>query len=182
MKTFKQWLYKENNLSIQDLAKDFYDNHILKHPEWSTCELGVPRSGNCAWFAREFYNWAKQNNLNPKIILFPWSQKEEQAHIVPVINGYIVDYIQEFTGRKPYLIFPIGNPQINEKQPLFDENKTPILPANTANHYSTWYDHFIYADTIQRAEQVIREKGHGESDVKDFEINTFEPPDIKKSN
>ena len=165
---FKHWfLITEQDQTVKQFADEFYNTKILKNPEWNQCKVGIPGSGNCSWFAREFYSWAEKNNYKPKIILFPNSPKEKQLHIVPVINGYIIDYIQEFSKGKPYLISPIGSPQINQRLTLAS------LHQDAANHYKEWYDEFIYAEDINNATQIMKKQ----KDYQSFKVGPYEKPD-----
>ena len=164
---FKNWfLITEQDQTVKQFADEFYNTKILKNPEWNQCKVGIPGSGNCSWFAREFYSWAEKNNYKPKIILFPNTDRERQLHIVPVINGYIIDYIQAFSNNKPYLIFPIGSPQINQRLTLAS------LHPNAANHYKEWYDEFIYAEDINNANQIMKKQ----KDYQSFEVGPYEAP------
>jgi len=118
--------------------------------DFPSCPLGQSHSGNCSWFAKRFHEWSLKNNKGKtQIVFFIWGKKEESAHIVPVLNGYILDYIQEFSQNTPFKISPIGNPQQNKVLPLDN------LPGDVSAYYKKWYDEFIFGENISEIESVM---------------------------
>lgn len=166
-------------------------NEYLQQEVATKCPLnkvGKSDSANCSWFAKDFHEWAIRNNKGKvEIIFFIWSNEkdrkarglehEESAHIVPILNGYIVDYIQEFSGNKPFLISKIGTPKQNQVLPINN------LPSNVANYYMKWYDDFIYGNNIAEIEKIMTSymqqhyPGSG-----DFKVGPFVPPNPNQTN
>jgi hypothetical protein len=155
---------------IQQVANEFYQ---YVGGKFQGCPLGHGGSGNCSWFAKTFYEWAKNNKKgNLQILFFIWSEKEDSAHIVPVLNGYIIDYIQEFSQNTPFKISPVGNPKNNQILPIKD------LPGDVSSYYEKWYNEFILGDTISHINSIMTNymKQKYGSNEKSFEVGPFEQP------
>ena len=155
---------------IQQVANEFYQ-HI--GGKFQGCPLGHSNSGNCSWFAKTFYDWAKVNQKGDlKILFFIWNDKEDSAHIVPVLNGHIVDYIQEFSKNTPFKISPVGNPRNNQVLPIKN------LPSDVSSYYEEWYNEFILGDTITNVESVMSNyvKQKYGSNEKPFQVGPFVQP------
>ena len=116
-------LILESDSSVQSVANEFYNEYTKKFKFIST---GINHL-NCAWVTKEFYNWAKNKGYSNLEIMYFVEPKPElvaklkqngilsnsydsdgEAHIVPIYNGYIIDYtIGQFTGRnEKYKITP----------------------------------------------------------------------------
>lgn len=186
---FEQAQQQNIGMNLQDKAPGAFQQNVGSSPEqyveqvaneflqqvgtnFPSCPLGQGGSGNCSWFAKNFHDWALQNKKGKvQIVFFIWSKKEESAHIVPVLNGYIIDYIQEFSGNKPFLISKIDNPQLNQILPINN------LPGNVAKYYSKWYDEFIYGENIPQIENVMKsymQKNYPGSET--FKVGPFQKP------
>lgn len=165
MITFQRYLESMTPDAVASAAQEFYQ---LTGDKYKGCKLGVAESGNCAWFARDFYNWAAANKKGTvQIVFFMWGEREESAHVVPVLNGQIVDYIQEFSQNQPFKISPIGNPPQDKVLPLEGN-----LPADISSYYKKWYDEFIFGNSIEHIEQVVQKH------IKDknWKVDTFQQP------
>jgi hypothetical protein len=138
-----------------NVAQDFY---LYMEQTYPGLQLGIVGSGNCAWTAQEFFKWSKGNS---QILAFPHSQREEQAHIVPVYNGYLIDYIQAFTYGQKWKIHMVKNPTKGRLIPLRE--------GGLADAYGTWYDFYILGNSVQDIESV-----------QGYEIKTYECPMIPK--
>jgi len=156
--------------TIEQVAEEFYNYMGGRFPG---CSLGVagisktnPGSGNCAWTARRFWVWS-QAMLRKfpgvyeqgKIILFPDSDRESSAHLVPVYQGTIIDYIQAFTGGQKYQFHKVANitPGIH---PL--EEGGPDVKSG----YEDSYDEYIFGNSIEeinafQARRAEEEKRRG---------------------
>lgn len=124
MKSFGEWLegLQQFATSVEDVAQEFYNDMGRNHPG---CDLGIagsskenPGSGNCAWTAKTFLEWAKKNPSilqHTKVVSFLANYDERTGkgtkigHIVPVYQGYIIDYIKTFTYGKQHELVPVKN-------------------------------------------------------------------------
>lgn len=158
--------------SIEQVAEEFYDYQKGQFP---TCKLGIAGesqekvgSGNCAWTARRFITWAALNSKkNPemygkaKIIFFPINEREKLAHIVPVYDNHIIDYILAFTKGKKYQITPVKNTQTGPHS---------IEEGGLAQAYPM-YDEYVIGSSIQDVNNIIAKMN--------FKVNTFDRPTNK---
>lgn len=51
--------------------------------------------GNCAFFAKDFYDWAKENGMFPALIYLQHKNQEGdevEDHIIPVLDGFAIDF------------------------------------------------------------------------------------------
>lgn len=162
-------------MDIKSIALEFFQETSKKY---QGCPLGVGKSGNCSWFAKDFHEWAskKYPNLHPYIILFVWGDREEQGHIVPVLGDTIIDYIREFVPNSdPFLLSKIGNLKPGEYQ--------ISALGGAASHYSRWYDTFVAGNSVAEVEQhmkPIMQRRYGSRSVlkepEGFKVGPFEAP------
>ena len=157
MITFMKYL--EMTGSVSQVAQEFYAYVEQTYPG---LRLGIVGSGNCAWTAREFHDWAAKNGMgNAQILYFMWTDREQSAHIVPVYQGNVIDYIQDFTGGKTFVVNKVSN--------LGTGKLTPVEQGGL-EYYKEWYDQYVLGNSIPEIEKVIG-----------FTINTYECPAIPKA-
>ena len=166
--------------SAEEVAQEFYNDMGHKHPN---CDLGIagssaenPGSGNCAWTAKAFLDWAKtQPDIlqHTKVVSFPSNYDETKnhkgakiGHIVPVYNGHIIDYIKTFTFGKQRELVPV-----RDLTPGIHNLKDGGLEF--FNNYKTYgYNQYIIGDTWQQVEKLMGDYYQ----TKRFKIRTFDPP------
>lgn len=180
---FKEWMGTRTSLqTVEEVAQAFYNDMGKNHPG---CDLGIagsskenPGSGNCAWTARTFLEWAKNNPSilqHTKVISFPSNYDEiknpkgsKMGHIVPVYNGYIIDYIKTFTYGKQHELVPVGGGGLSPGIHNLKDGG-----AEFYNSYRTYsYDQYIVGNTWQEAERFMSEYYK----TKNLKIKSFDPP------
>jgi hypothetical protein len=179
---FKEWINKATLRipPVEEVAQEFYDDMGRNHPG---CDLGIagsseenPGSGNCAWTAKTFLIWAKTKpNIlqHTKVVSFPTNHDEIKnpkgakiGHIVPVYNGYIIDYIKTFTYGKQHELVPVRN--LNPGLHNLKDGGPEFY-----NSYKTYgYDSYIVGNTWEETERFMGEYYK----TKNLRIKTFDPP------
>lgn len=158
--------------SLKDIAKEFYSHIKTKYPG---SPLGKSGSGNCAWTANAFFNWAsKKYPGHTKVLLFIENKREDQAHIVPVFDNNIIDYIQEFTGGKPFMIHPLTNNKVGKIQEI---------EMAGLNHYKKWYDLYVLEkdkNGLESNQELKKYYNDYYSSTDDFKITTLNAPKINR--
>ncbi len=181
MITFSTWLEGLQSKPMQ-VADAFYDYMKGQFPK---CELGIagtskenPGSGNCAWTAQYFLNWAKDkpNILSrTKIVSFPTTYDEKTnphgatlGHIVPVYDVYIIDYIRTFTYGRKYSLCKVTNltPGIHELK----DGGTQLYRAYGPKAFE--YDYYIVGDSWGQVESLMGQYYK----TKNLRIKSFDPP------
>lgn len=170
---FRLWLESAN--TADEIAKQFFLDMERNHPG---CRLGVaakdgqPGSGNCAWTAREFFNWATQKGLPVQYLSFtPWDGNSA-GHIVPVYDSTVIDFIKHYHYGKnvQYMLHRVTNPTMNK-----------VLPLRTGglDYYANDHQTYILANSLADIERVWGIYWHKKRITPDpdpIRITTFEPP------
>lgn len=159
---------------VQKVAEEFYNYVKKKYP---TAPLGHSESGNCAWTALFFKEWAdKEYPGKTQILIFLEPYKNWQAHIVPVFDGYIIDYIQAFTKRKRYMIHKVTNNTTGKVQKVEQAG---------LGYFKTWYHRYLLGkdkNDLESSDELEKVYNKMYSTTGKFELSTFcEPqPRLKK--
>ena len=98
--------------------------------------------GNCAFFAKDFYDWAKENGMSPALIYLQHENQEGdevEDHIIPVLDGFAIDftYTPEGVSRKTR----IDNPVAIEYQ--LDPEYTPLDDVKEKYSKFGYPDYFV---------------------------------------
>jgi len=98
--------------------------------------------GNCAFFAKDFYDWAKENGMSPALIYLQHENQEGdevEDHIIPVLDGFAIDftYTPEGVSRKTR----IDNPVAIEYQ--LDPEYTPLEGVKEKYSKFGYPDYFV---------------------------------------
>ena len=105
VKLFENFLIKEEaQIQVVQLVHQVplaIVRSYLKHSEYDLANS----LGNCAFFAKDFYDWAKANGMSPDLIYLEHENQKADVvedHIIPVLDGYAVDfsYTPEGVSRK----------------------------------------------------------------------------------
>jgi uncharacterized protein (DUF2237 family) len=65
----------------------------------SSCQWDIENSlGNCAFFAKDFYEWSKKQGIDCKLIYLEQDDKfaigdEIEDHIIPMVDGQLIDFV-----------------------------------------------------------------------------------------
>ena len=81
--------------------------------------------GNCAFFAKDVYEWAEKNGMTPSLIYLSHKDQESEEsedHIIPIIGGYAIDFV--YTPQGVSRKYRKGNPEAFEYQ--VDPEITPL--------------------------------------------------------
>ena len=101
IKSYK--IFESTQSDLQKLARDFLKDYSIN---WDL-RLAEPfdrELANCAWFSKEFFNWAKKKGIDCKLVYF---DHPTEAHIAPLIDGMTIDFtVKQFTNnpQDDYLI------------------------------------------------------------------------------
>lgn len=98
--------------------------------------------GNCAFFAKDFYDWAKENGMSPALIYLKHENQEGdevEDHIIPVLDGFAIDftYTPEGVSRKTRM----DNPVAIEYQ--LDPEYTPLDDVKEKYSKFGYPDYFV---------------------------------------
>lgn len=107
MKHLKSYKIFEIRFDLDDLAHQF----ISEMSEVYDLRLGRPfdkEKANCSWFSREFFNWVKSRGLDVKLVYF---DSEIEAHIAPMIDGQIIDFVFKQFNHNPAGDYKIAKPE-----------------------------------------------------------------------
>ena len=167
---FRLWLE-----GAEAVAQQFFADMQKNHPG---CRLGVagkeghPGSGNCAWTAREFFNWAKQRGLPVQYLSFiPWDGNSA-GHIVPVYDSTVIDFIKHYHYGQdaPYMLHRVTNPTVNKVLPL---------RGSGLEHYAQDHQVYILANSMADVERVWGVYWHKKKitdNPEPIRVTTFDPP------
>jgi len=105
---FRLFEFEDEEAQIESIVKSYLRDSIYDLAN---------SLGNCAFFSKDFYDWAKANGMSPALIYLQHENqkgKEVEDHIIPVLNGYAVDfaYTPKGVSRKTR----VGNPVAIEYQ------------------------------------------------------------------
>ena len=161
---FKQWLEEQTppqGNDGQSVAEKFLLDVQQRYPQ---CQLGIAGgfgkvgSGNCAWTAKDFWNWAKREGLSAQVLFFLPYDEHSAAHLVPVYNGEIIDFIKHYHYGKnvPYMIHPVRNRTMNQ-----------VLPVEKGglDYYKQDHDSYVLSNSIDNIQKIIG-----------YNITTYEEP------
>ena len=116
---FNKFVIKEESNSVEKMVSKYIED----------TEYDIKNSlGNCSFFTRDVINWAKKNGIKADYIYMPMSEEyrrknkigkdfggndsDWEDHIVPMINGKIIDFTYTDSGvsrkvRKQNTILPL---------------------------------------------------------------------------
>ncbi len=97
--SFNKFVIKEESNSVENMVSKYIED----------TEYDIKNSlGNCSFFTRDVINWAKKNGIKADYIYMPMSEEyrrknkigkdfggndsDWEDHIVPMINGKIIDF------------------------------------------------------------------------------------------
>jgi len=103
---FKDDFEKLAEAFLRDLSKD-YD--IRKGKDFDK------KIGNCAWFTQKFFEWCENQRLPVRIIYFDETDKNQDAHIAPFLEGWVIDFTYKQFSKNPKQDFRVGKPEDYEK-------------------------------------------------------------------
>lgn len=102
------------------------------------CKWDINNSiGNCAFFAKDFYEWCKLNKIECKLVYLKqdneFNTKEEiEDHIIPVIDDFLIDFVYTSQGVSKRV-------REKSKEALQRQSKPEItLIKDINNKYSKW--------------------------------------------
>jgi hypothetical protein len=157
---------------VKNVAEEFYQFVKTKYPN---APLGHSSSGNCAWTALFFKEWAdKKYPGKTKILMFIEPYKSWDAHVVPVYDENIIDYIQIFTKNKPYKIHKVIDNTIGKVQKV---EKAGL------GYFKEWYNRYILEKDqsgLESNKELKNVYNKMYSTKEKFKLSTFCEPQISK--
>lgn len=94
MKWLKTYKVFESVQEIESIVKKYISE--------SKYDL-VNSLGNCAFFAKDFYEWCVKNNINCDLLYLKLDEDfiegdEIEDHIITKVNGYLIDFVYSENG------------------------------------------------------------------------------------
>jgi hypothetical protein len=118
--------------NVPNLKRDYetvassYLKSLRKDYELGKGKQFDKKTGNCAWFTQDFFRWCEISRVPCKVIYFPETKKQEDAHVAAYMNGWVIDFAHKQFSKDKDETFKISKPEHYSKFG-YDVSKADIL-------------------------------------------------------
>jgi len=84
------------------------------------------KTGNCAWYAQDFFRWCEIARTPVQLIYFPETSKQKNAHVAGYMDGWVIDFAHKQFSKDKDEKFKVSKPEHYSKFG-YDVSKADVL-------------------------------------------------------